>query len=50
MHYAALTGAGVPARETIIPGTKHATSYVGYVLSDGKTVLQHTLSFIRTNQ
>ncbi|CAN5716578.1 hypothetical protein BH18ACT15_BH18ACT15_04070 [soil metagenome] len=49
-YYNALRNAGVTARETIIPGSKHATGYVNYVLPDGKTVIQHTIDYIRLNQ
>ncbi len=49
-YYSALRAAGVAAQETIIPGSKHATTYGNYVLPDGKTVIQHTIDYIRLNQ
>ena len=49
-YYQALVNANVFANETIIPGSKHATTYLGYVLPSGKTVLQDSIAFVKTRQ
>lgn len=49
-YHDALVNATVPANETIIPGSKHATAYLSYVLPNGKTVLQDSIAYVKANQ
>lgn len=49
-YYQALKNAGfTSAEENIIPGSKHATAYLTYVLPDGKTVLQDSISYVKAH-